>query len=116
MLQERKLNIDASLYERNIDANMSKPSEKKEINRHDSNLYRPTTIKDIIQWFTFLTIMEHTASIIKPNKGIITSLLRVFAIFVLRLIDDKYKLDAIDIKYICQFPENARSTRRAGHY
>ena len=31
LLQERKLNLDASAYERNIDANVSKPSDKKKL-------------------------------------------------------------------------------------
>ena len=43
--------------EKIIDANMSKPSDKKEIDRHDSNLYWLTSMKDKIQWFPFLTIM-----------------------------------------------------------
>ena len=68
---------------------MSKPYDKKEIDCHDSNLYWPTTIKDKIQWFPFITIMEHTANILNPNKGLIPSLLRVFVMFELRLIDDK---------------------------
>ena len=42
LIQEWKLNIDASVYKNNINANMSKPSDKKEIYRHDSNLYWPT--------------------------------------------------------------------------
>ena len=29
LLQEWKINLDATAYERNIDANMSKPSDKK---------------------------------------------------------------------------------------
>ena len=74
--------------------------KKKEIDCHDSDLYWPTTIRDTIQWFNFLTIMEHTANIIKPNKGMIPSLLKVFEMFVLHLIDDKDKLDAIDIRCI----------------
>ena len=44
--------------------------------------------------------MEHTANIINPNKGIIPSLLKLFAMFELRLIGDKYKLDAIYIRCI----------------
>ena len=48
---------------------MSKHSEKKEINRHDSNFYWPITIKETIQWFHFLGIMEHTANIITIKKG-----------------------------------------------
>ena len=63
--------------------------KKKEIKRHDSDLYWPTLIKDTIQWFPFPTIMEHTTNIIKSNKGIIPSLLKVFSMFELRLIGDK---------------------------
>ena len=40
--QEWKLNINAAAYEKNIYANLSKPSDKKEIDRHDSNMYWPT--------------------------------------------------------------------------
>ena len=78
LLQEWKLNLDAPVYERNIDANMSKPSDKKDIDRHDSNMYYPTTIKYTIQWSSFFTIMEHTENVINPKQGIITSLLEVF--------------------------------------
>ena len=53
-------------------------------------MHCPTSIKDTIQFFPFLTIIEHTANIIKPNKGIITSLLKVFFMFQLRLFDDKH--------------------------
>ena len=70
------------------------------MNRHDRDLYWPTLIKDTIQWLPFLTIMEHTASIINPNTGAIPSLLKRFAMIELRLIDDKEKLDAIAIKCI----------------
>ena len=31
LLQEWKLNLDAAVYENNINANMSKPSEKKKL-------------------------------------------------------------------------------------
>ena len=44
--------------------------------------------------------MEHTSNIINPNKGIITSLLNVFAMFELLLIDDIDKLYAITIRFI----------------
>ena len=74
LLQERKLNLDAAAYEKNIDGNMYKTFDKKEIYRHDSDLYWKTSIKDTIQWFPFLSIMEHTANIINPNKGLIPSL------------------------------------------
>ena len=42
--------------------------------------------------------MEHTANILKTKKRIITSLLKVFAMFELRLIDDRDKLEAISIR------------------
>ena len=79
---------------------MSKTCDKKEFGCHDSNLYWSTTIKDTIQWFPFLTIMEHTENILKPNKGLISSLLKVFDMFELRLTYDKEKLDVISIMCI----------------
>ena len=44
--------------------------------------------------------MEHTEIIPKPNKGLITSLLEVFAMFDFRLTDYRDKLEAIDISCI----------------
>ena len=38
LIQEWKLNLDTAAYERNIDAKMSKSSEKQ-IDRHDSDLH-----------------------------------------------------------------------------
>ena len=71
---------------------MYKPSDKKEIDRHDINSYWRTSIKYIIQWFPFLIIIDHTKNLLKPNKGIIPSLLKVFSMFQLRLFyDKKYK-------------------------
>ena len=79
---------------------MYKPSDKKKIDPHDSYLYWPTSIKDTIQWFPFLTIIKHTAEILNPNKGLITSLLMVSDMFELRLIDDRDKVEAIAIRCI----------------
>ena len=73
---------------------------KKEIYRHDSESYWPTPIKDTIERFNFTTIIEHTANIMNPNKGIITSLLKAFSIFEFRLIGDKEKLDVLAIRCI----------------
>ena len=39
--------------------------------------------------------MEYTENILNYNKGLITSLLRVFTIFDFRLIDDRDKVKAI---------------------
>ena len=63
LLQEWKLNIDAAEYVRNIYANLYKASEKNKFNCIDSDDYCPTSLKDKIQWFPFLIIMEHTANI-----------------------------------------------------
>ena len=41
--------------------------------------------------------MEDTANIMKTKKGLILSLLKVFAIFELRLLSDKEKLDVTSI-------------------
>ena len=100
LIQEWKLNLDDAAYEKHIDANVSKTSDKKEIDRHDSNLYWSTSIKDTMQWVPSLAIMEHTANILKPNKGIIPSLLKVFAMFEMILIDDQDEMEAIAIRCI----------------
>ena len=100
MLQELKINLDAAEYKRNIDAQLYKSSEKKKLNCNASDLHWPTPIKDTIGWFLFLTIMEYTANITKTNKGLISSLLKVFSMFELRLIGDKEKLDVISIMCI----------------
>ena len=63
-------------------------------------MYWPTSVKDTIDWFPFINIMEHNANIIKINKGTIPSLLKVFSMFELRLIGDKEKLDLIAISSI----------------
>ena len=53
-----------------------------------------------MQWFSFLIIFEHNANIINPNRRIIPSLLKVFAMFEFCLIGDKDKLDAVAIRCI----------------
>ena len=42
--------------------------------------------------------MEHDENILNPNKGQIPSLLRVFAMFDLRIFDNRDKAGAIAIK------------------
>ena len=69
------------------------------MNRHDSDLYCPTSIKYTMKWFHFLTIMEHTANIMNTKAGMINSLLKIFAMFELRLIGDK-KMYVIAIRCI----------------
>ena len=52
-------------------------------------MYWTTPIKDTIHWFPFLSVIEHTTNILNPNKGLIPSLLKLFAMIQLRLFDDK---------------------------
>ena len=63
-------------------------------------MYWPTSIKDTIQWFPFINIMEHTVNITNPNKGLITLLLEVFSMSELSLIDDGDKVKAKSIRCI----------------
>ena len=100
LLQEWKLNLDAAEYEKNMKPNMNKPSEKKKIHCFNSDEHWPTSIKDSIQWFPFLTIMEHTANIMKTNNGLISSLLKMFSMFEISLSYEDEKLDVVSIKYI----------------
>ena len=44
--------------------------------------------------------MEHTANIINLNKGLTPSLLNLFAVFELHLIDDIDKVESVDIMCI----------------
>ena len=48
---------------------MYKPSEKKKIHCVDSGEHWPTSIKETIQWFPFIIIMEHTAKQMKKIMG-----------------------------------------------
>ena len=99
MLEEWRLNTDAAEYKQNINANIYKPSEKNKLNRHDSENYWQTSIKRTIQWFSFITTMEHTARIM-GEKGLISSLLKVFAIFELRFNYKESKLDVVSLRCI----------------
>ena len=61
LLQERKLNLDAAEYGKNMKANIYKPYERKKFNRVGNHKHWPASIKNKMQWFPFLTITEHTA-------------------------------------------------------
>ena len=99
-LQWCKLYLYDAVYEKNIYANLSKPSDKKGIYLHDSDMYWPTTIKYKIQWFPFLAIMEHTANLLNTKQGLVPSWLNIFSMFGLRLIYDRDKMEDVAIRYI----------------
>ena len=44
--------------------------------------------------------MEHTTNIMNPKQGLINSLLKVFSMFELSLIDERDKLEVIAIRCI----------------
>ena len=53
-----------------------------------------------MQWFYFLTIMEHTANKMQDDKGIISSLLKMFSMFETRLSFGDKDLETLSIKCI----------------
>ena len=81
-------------------ANMYKPSEKKKFNHLDNHKHWTASIKNKVQWFPFLIIMEHTGNKTQEDKGLISSLLKMFSMFEIQLsFGDKY-LEALSIKCI----------------
>ena len=56
LLQERKLNLDAAEYKKNMKANMYKPSEKKKFDRVDSDEHWQRSIKRKFSGFLFLPL------------------------------------------------------------
>ena len=48
---------------------MYKPSEKRKFNRVDNHQHCPASMKNKMQWFSFLIIMEHTANKMQDDKG-----------------------------------------------
>ena len=66
----------------------------------DSDDHWPTSIQETIQYFLFLAIMEHTANKTKENNGLISSLLKMLAMFEIRLSYGDKELDIVSIKCI----------------
>ena len=58
------------------------------------------SIKVTIQWFPFLAIMEHNANIMENNHGLISSLLKLFAMFELHLSYKEGNLDVVSLRCI----------------
>ena len=94
-----KLNIDAAEYERNMAENY-RPSDKKRIKRHADQDHWPASIKSTCQWFLFHSIMDYTGNIMQDDTQLISSLLKMFSMFEIRLsYGDKY-LDTLCLKCI----------------
>ena len=60
---------------------MYKTYENNKFNSVDSDKHWPKRIKQKFQCFPLLTITEHTAYKMQENNGLISSLLKVFAVF-----------------------------------
>ena len=54
LIEKWKQNIDAAAYEKNLNQDVKIPSFKKTIDHIDKNKYRPTTIKESINWLPIL--------------------------------------------------------------
>ena len=57
-------------------------------------------MKNKTQWSPFLTIMEHTANTMQDDKGLISSLLKMFSMFEIRLGFGDEDLDTLYLKCI----------------
>ena len=75
------------------------PLKKKKLHRVDSGDYWPTSIKEKIQWIPLLPLLN-ILQILWKNNGLISSLLKVFAMFELRLSYKEGILDVVSLKFI----------------
>ena len=60
----------------------------------------PASIKLTIQWFPFHAIMEHTGNIIQDDTHLMSSLLKMFSMFKIRLSYGEKDLDTLCLKCI----------------
>ena len=81
---------------------MKLPSKKKEIDRHDNMNYWKIIIKEIINWFPFLNIMEYTSDRIETGIILLPPLLNFFSMFPMRFWYDKEPVDQNDVKVIAR--------------
>ena len=51
---------------------------QKKINLVGNHKHWPVSMKNKMQWFPFLTIMEHAANKMQEDKGLISSLLKKY--------------------------------------
>ena len=59
-----------------INKEIKLPPKKKLIYRNNNMTYCPTSIKEVINWFPFLNIMEYTADSIENKITLLLSLLK----------------------------------------
>ena len=77
-----------------------RPNEKKKIIRHADHDHWPASIKSTCRWFPFHAIMKYTGNIMQYDTHLMSSLLKMFLMFKIRLsYGDKY-LDNLCLKCI----------------
>ena len=77
-----------------------RPTEKKKINRHADHDHWPVSIKSTCQWFPFHSIMGYTGNIIQDDTHLLSSLLKMFSMFEIRLSCGDNDLDTLFLKFI----------------
>ena len=70
------------------------------LNSVDNHKHWPASIKETMQWFPFLAIIEHTTNKMQDDKGLILSLLKMFSMFKIRLSFGNEDLDNLSINCI----------------
>ena len=73
---------------------------KKQINLIDDHKHWPASIKSTFQWFPFHAIMEYTGNIMHDDTHLISSLLKMFSMFEIRLSYEDKDLDTFCFKCI----------------
>ena len=53
LIEERKKNIDAAVYGKNLNQDVKIPQIKKQVDRNNKTEYWPTTKKEKINWLPF---------------------------------------------------------------
>ena len=69
-------------------------------NRIADHEHWTASIKSTIQWFPFRAITEHTGNIMQDDTHIISSLLKMFSMFKIRLSYGEKDLDTLCLKCI----------------
>ena len=77
-----------------------KPSEKRKINCLADHDHWPESIKSTCQWFPFHDIMEYTGNIMQDDTHLMSSLLKMFLMFEIRLSYGEKDLDTLCLKCI----------------
>ena len=67
-IEERKQNLDAAAYEKNLNQDVKIPSIKENIDCNNKTEYWPKSIEESLNWLPFLYITNFTADRIENHK------------------------------------------------